>query len=524
MEKSAFIEQCKSLGLRYDIEPDGESEIRWDKPKSIAAGISFRGYLETLKWFYDRFRAELAKSLDDLFINACAVGNKEIAQYLLDMGATINRPDRSCLEFAPLDMKKWLFERGADIHAVNNSALHFAGYNGQVENVKWFLTVGDFTDEPGLYPMICERMMKHDHATIVEMIESMVAHGFDPHYDHDAGFVRSCEIYSIETLAWYMDRFAPIDQLGFEISAMHAISNNKIEVADWLVSRGSNPKTSKLLSITYNDQKESLITASDAVERLEWMKRHGVNACDPGGVLFLYACGLGKPDVVEWFVANGQDIRVENDKALRRATEFGQTDIAERLIELGCDPLAGDVDDNLLLSCASTDYRAKLMLKWAEQKRFQFPDEWYRSTLVECCIESNYKKLKYLYESWKVITDEHGYDTLKKAFEKAFSQNAHQTVKYLMKICRAESEHIPEIDLAKILREDDDKLFKIAAQNNYVVLLDILMAEFPGVYGVDYIHDEKNPQRIYFPAEDSDMLHVEMDDRWAIGFTVLDQP
>ena len=93
----------------------------------------------------------MSKLLNDQLISAAAAGNKNEVDSLLDRGADIHANDDKALHWAAgrghTATVELLLDRGADIHAKDDEALRWAPANGHTAIVALLLKRGNYTPE-----------------------------------------------------------------------------------------------------------------------------------------------------------------------------------------------------------------------------------------------------------------------------------------------------------------------------------------------------------------------------------------
>ena len=84
--------------------------------------------------------------MNNELIRACIIGDVDKIYYLIEKGADIHARNESPLHYASmnghLEVVKFLVDKGADIHADNDHALRWASENGHLDVVKFLMEKG----------------------------------------------------------------------------------------------------------------------------------------------------------------------------------------------------------------------------------------------------------------------------------------------------------------------------------------------------------------------------------------------
>jgi hypothetical protein len=112
---------------------------------SILINFSKVGELALVIWLFSKYDFDIY-AINDSFVWACANGHLEVVKYLFERGAEIHFVNDSALREASqagqLNIVKYLVEKGADIHAGLNYSLRWASENGHFEVVKYLVESG----------------------------------------------------------------------------------------------------------------------------------------------------------------------------------------------------------------------------------------------------------------------------------------------------------------------------------------------------------------------------------------------
>ncbi len=103
------------------------------------------GNLETVKRLVDR-GADIHAGDNSALRWAAGQGHLDIVEFLVGKGANIPAQDEHALRWAAnnghLEVVKYLVEQGADIHALENRSLRWAAEEGQIEVVQFLVERG----------------------------------------------------------------------------------------------------------------------------------------------------------------------------------------------------------------------------------------------------------------------------------------------------------------------------------------------------------------------------------------------
>jgi hypothetical protein len=125
--------------------------IKDKHPMSVAARIGNLDILKCLFCFKDIITENNKYEAGEALIEAAESGHLDVVKWLFEQGADIHAYNDWALTKAAgeghLDVVKWLFEQEADIHAYNELALQNAAFGGHLEVVIWLLQNGEFSDE-----------------------------------------------------------------------------------------------------------------------------------------------------------------------------------------------------------------------------------------------------------------------------------------------------------------------------------------------------------------------------------------
>ena len=196
-----------------------------------------------------------------------------------------------------INVIRQLIDEGADVHADNDYALHFACFSGQLELVKLLLHCG---------------------ADI---------HANDD--CDDGGALQWASTYGhIEIVRLLIDSGADVNANG-DYALRCALGNDKFEVAKFLLDHGANVNTA-LIRASADGQLEV-----GELEVVKYLLDHGADIHADNDAALRSASYQGHLEIVKILLDHGADIHAYNDGALLLASFDGHLNVVQYLLDHG---------------------------------------------------------------------------------------------------------------------------------------------------------------------------------------------
>lgn len=180
--KNGYLQLVKyslANGGRIIQEDYDEENEEWLREENIMNIAIHNGQLEIVQYLLQQ--KEIKGSLSYYLREAAIAGQREIADYLIGLGADIHDEyDRIMpltAQEGQVEMFKYLLQLGGDIHAWSDNSIRAAVATGQVEMVKFLVNEGINLNGGN---MIWAARNGH-----LEMVKYLQSQGVDIHYDND---------------------------------------------------------------------------------------------------------------------------------------------------------------------------------------------------------------------------------------------------------------------------------------------------------------------------------------------------
>jgi FOG: Ankyrin repeat len=171
-------------------------------------------------------------------ILACKNGHLEVAKFLVDKGAKIHADNDSALQHAcsrgHLEVAKFLVDKGANIHADNDWALRHACKNGHLEVAKFLVDKGAKIHADNDWALRHACSWGH-----LEVAKFLVDKGANIHAYDDCALECACARGRLEVAKFLVEKGANIHACN-DSPLESACENGHLEVAKYLVEKGTN--------------------------------------------------------------------------------------------------------------------------------------------------------------------------------------------------------------------------------------------------------------------------------------------
>jgi ankyrin repeat protein len=226
------------------------------------------GQLDKVKYIWEHVSFS-----DDEKFNALTFAVKnhrlEVIQFLVEAGVDYRRNDdfifrRACKCMCPIEILKYLFDKGVNIHASEDEALRSAVSNNRVQHVKYLVSVGAnlrahndaswtiavFNNSRGIIKYMVEECgfdvnALDNYAVIVasgadnyQMVKYLVDHGADCRVDNDKPFRLACLASRMQTILYLLSQGADVSAADNE-ALKNAVDSKNVQLTKFLVARGA---------------------------------------------------------------------------------------------------------------------------------------------------------------------------------------------------------------------------------------------------------------------------------------------
>ncbi len=253
------------------------------------------------------------KFMNEEFIHAYTAGNLEIAKWLFSNGAGFND---EIFKSGHLEIIKWLYDDlKMDIHANDDEVFKSACSNGQIEIVKWLISIDTFNPDEG-FKLACI----NGYFDIAQLL-------YSPDIKIEI-FKTVCINGHLEVAKWLHNK-SPENSFTMELFSIVCL-NEHLEMVKWLYSIST-------ITININELFRN-VCQNGHVEVAKWLFNLCAGTIDihiHRDQLFRLVCQKGNFGVISWlYLLGGIDIHMYNDQIIKIAGRNGHIEIVKWIYTL----------------------------------------------------------------------------------------------------------------------------------------------------------------------------------------------
>lgn len=284
---------------------------------------SFHSNHHILEWMVEKNFLEIEEILK---YNA-QIGKIDIIKYFYDKGNDIHFINEIVMRTAgysnQLKTVKELCENyGCDIRAQNDSILKFAAESGYIDLVKYSIKLGSNVNVSNDEPIIKSCIFGH-----IEVVKFLVESGANYKVNSNEPFCKACANRHINVVKYLLTLDIDINANSYELLRTSIKYKNQ-EIFNLLINRGADIFTlANILLFTSIDNRMDSITS--------YFISQGLHLIGDNSKSIVRACEIGNLELVKLLLNSHTDINCYNGKPLVTAIIQGHYEIVEFLIVSG---------------------------------------------------------------------------------------------------------------------------------------------------------------------------------------------
>lgn len=224
----------------------------------------WNGHIELAKWIYSLGGVDIHVNNDTCFLGACYYNKLEMAKWLVSIGANITTNNYEAFRHACFkehyDIMQWLIDIGIDMNKIDNTIsitpISHACHFNKLQLIKWLYNRGANLHDDNDYPLLVSCEIGH-----FEVVKWLYEKGIDLHIQNEHPFKTACINGHLHIAKWIYEKnnihyftlkqvfpivcanghlqiakwFYEINKYTYVPNAFYeACKNNHIHIAQWL--------------------------------------------------------------------------------------------------------------------------------------------------------------------------------------------------------------------------------------------------------------------------------------------------